>query len=415
MTAEVAVLNKLAVALAADSATTINIIGQNRPKIYTAQKLFPLVRNQPVGVMIYSNAEFVGIPWETIIKMYYQSTEGRAPLGTVEEYLYDLLGFLTKHPIRTDAREERHILEIAGRVLAEVQSDLNAIDDLAERTSALTEIIDKLIDENESLGIDESISEVDVDGVVEGHQDSLNRRIASAFRHYDLTDDLRQSLQKLIGSAIRAPTTRRTPYSGVVVAGFGDDEVLPSMASTAVMGLVGGKTKYTLVNLSSLSETGNTTLVTAFAQREMVNRFIEGVDPDFIDYLGKAVSESSARFAIETLESAGISLNEDQKQKITSNAQGLARKYMDQTKRMRHDKFVRPTVSAVQHLHKEELAGMAESLVSLTALKQRVSHDPETVGGPIDVAVISKGDGFVWIRRQHYVDPDLNRITIANY
>ena len=171
MTAEVAVLNKLAVALAADSATTINIIGQNRPKIYTAQKLFPLVRNQPVGVMIYSNAEFVGIPWETIIKMYYQSTEGRAPLGTVEEYLYDLLGFLTKHPIRTDAREERHILEIAGRVLAEVQSDLNAIDDLAERTSALTEIIDKLIDENESLGIDESISEVDVDGVVEGHQD----------------------------------------------------------------------------------------------------------------------------------------------------------------------------------------------------------------------------------------------------
>jgi hypothetical protein len=26
----------------------------------------------------------------------------------------------------------------------------------------------------------------------------------------------------------------------------------------------------------------------------------------------------------------------------------------------------------------------------------------ESVGGPIDVAVISSGDGFVWIRRKQY-------------
>ena len=32
----------------------------------------------------------------------------------------------------------------------------------------------------------------------------------------------------------------------------------------------------------------------------------------------------------------------------------------------------------------------------------------ETVGGPVDVAVISKGDGFIWIRRKHYFDPALN-------
>ena len=57
---------------------------------------------------------------------------------------------------------------------------------------------------------------------------------------------------------------------------------------------------------------------------------------------------------------------------------------------------------------------MAEALVNLTALKRRVSDEMETVGGPIDVAVISKGDGFVWIRRQHYFDPDLNHITMAN-
>jgi len=28
----------------------------------------------------------------------------------------------------------------------------------------------------------------------------------------------------------------------------------------------------------------------------------------------------------------------------------------------------------------------------------------ETVAGPIDVAIISKGDGLIWIKRKHYFD-----------
>ena len=75
---------------------------------------------------------------------------------------------------------------------------------------------------------------------------------------------------------------------------------------------------------------------------------------------------------------------------------------------MRKRKFVAPIMNIVEHLPKEELAEMAEALVNLTALKRRVSLDLETVGGPIDVAVVSKGDGLIWTRRKHYFDPALN-------
>ena len=51
---------------------------------------------------------------------------------------------------------------------------------------------------------------------------------------------------------------------------------------------------------------------------------------------------------------------------------------------------------------------MAESLVNLTMFKQKVSMHAETVGGPIDVAIISKGDGFVWIKRKFYFNKELN-------
>ncbi len=79
MTAEVALLNKTAVVLAADSAMTIAGSG----KTYPAQKLFALTKHHPVGAMIYNNAEFMGIPWETLVKMYRRSL-GNKSQPTIE-------------------------------------------------------------------------------------------------------------------------------------------------------------------------------------------------------------------------------------------------------------------------------------------------------------------------------------------
>jgi hypothetical protein len=69
----------------------------------------------------------------------------------------------------------------------------------------------------------------------------------------------------------------------------------------------------------------------------------------------------------------------------------------------------------VSFLPKDELPNLAESLVELTSLKRHVSTDAETVGGPIDVALITKAEGFVWIKRKHYFKPELNPSFFANY
>jgi hypothetical protein len=74
-----------------------------------------------------------------------------------------------------------------------------------------------------------------------------------------------------------------------------------------------------------------------------------------------------------------------------------------------------PIVEIVDHLPKEELAAMAEALVNLTSFKRHVTKQAETVGGPIDVAVISRGDGLIWIKRKHYFDKALNQHFLSNY
>jgi hypothetical protein len=82
---------------------------------------------------------------------------------------------------------------------------------------------------------------------------------------------------------------------------------------------------------------------------------------------------------------------------------------------LRRENYTNSIINIVSVLPKDELAAMAESLVNLTSFKRRVSSEEETVGGPIDVAVISKDDGFIWIKRKHYFDPELNHQFFSNY
>lgn len=72
------------------------------------------------------------------------------------------------------------------------------------------------------------------------------------------------------------------------------------------------------------------------------------------------------------------------------------------------DNFINPVLNSIGALPKDELANMAESLIHITSLKRKIASDLETVGGDIDVSIISKGDGFIWKRRKHYFDAELN-------
>ena len=66
--------------------------------------------------------------------------------------------------------------------------------------------------------------------------------------------------------------------------------------------------------------------------------------------------------------------------------------------------YDQPFMGAVSALPRQDLAKMAEALVNLTAFLMRMTADQdETVAEPIDVALLSKGDGFIWIKHKDLV------------
>ncbi len=101
--------------------------------------------------------------------------------------------------------------------------------------------------------------------------------------------------------------------------------------------------------------------------------------------------------------------------KMNAASKNVLKKFRVAFEKFREETLINPIVSTDSVLPKDELAAMAEALVSLTSFKRKFSLDAETVGGPIDVAVLSKGDGFVWIKRKHYFKAELNPHFLTNY
>ena len=144
MTAEVAVMNKSAVALAADSAITITTGDLNQSKVFnTANKLFTLSKYQPVGIMVYNSMELGGVPWETIIKEYRKNL-AEEPLDTIKDYCDNFFNFLCDNEILfPDKLQNCVVHNIIRRSYKSIKTDVDKKND-DEVGDYLNELIKKI-------------------------------------------------------------------------------------------------------------------------------------------------------------------------------------------------------------------------------------------------------------------------------
>ncbi|MBK7833851.1 MAG: hypothetical protein IPJ56_16175 [Gemmatimonadetes bacterium] len=421
MTAEVAVLNRLGVALAADSAVTI---GRDATKIFgSAEKLFQLSPSAPVGVMVYGNASFLGLPWETIIKTY------RAQLGTtsfpsIADHAKNLREYLTDNealfPIATHRRVTGILVTaLYGAIRKDLYERLNTEAEQREslEDSDLPPIVEAVFEKRLAdilkgspiAGFDPSFIAL-VTAFVEAEYEQWWVQVFEQLPFSDLAKELaRQVAVEMLTRVYFGPMV-----GGVVVAGFGDSEFLPALVSFEVEEAALGRPRWREGSGSNIGEQGDASII-AFAQQEVVKQFLEGIDPALADH----IYGSSASVLTGLVDLILQKLAEVDNEMAATLASTLRPQLDDIKKGLQADWNARrretamPVVGIAATLPKDELAAMAESLVNLTKFRRRVTPERETVGGPIDVAVITKGDGFVWVRRKHYFDPALNPRVVA--
>lgn len=418
MTAEVVILNRSAVAIAADSAVTVGAPGR---KIYnTANKLFPLSTVEPVAAMVYGAGSLNSIPWETVIKEHRRQL-ATTSYGSVEEYATSLIAYLPSLVEHVPRQEQ---LE---RVVMTAWWELDVVRSLVEGTVMAasaegTPLTEAQIRSEILSRVNARISHLEQVGFIDGISSALvGREIGAAIKDWPAfvdeylnglptNSEIKRRARVMARASLRA--AQQSPWgSGLVVTGFGTHQLFPALSHYIVDGIIAGRVRAWRASGVCIGKDQSAGIY-PFAQEDMVATFMDGIHPDYRwelkEFVGEAIDLVIEHFAEQV--KGSISASE---YSALLNEMGLARAnstdhFQDRLRGFLKTNNSDPIMSIVELLPKEEIAEMAEALVNLTSFKRRVTPEAETVGGPIDVAVISKGDGLVWIKRKHYFAPELN-------
>ncbi len=427
MTTEIAILNKAGLALAADSAMTLSIQGSEgqKRKIYnTANKVFALSKHAPVGTMIYNNSRLMNIPWETIIKRYRRCL-GKKRFPRLEDYCKDIFRFLGKLPVSDDT-EAQHVLSAAYVIFEDIKKQLDGFvksvfkekrkTDETEVKSKLREIIAVESKKFAEYAKDAEFSEKEKGRLRSKYRKSIFDIAKQIFEGRPLTTQDRSQLTHIVVNA--ASTVHQ---SGLVVAGFGEDELYPSYFDYNISGVLLGKAVKRLQKSTAISDT-NEAVISPFAQSDEVVTFMEGMGRDVSEFFDQTLGKTLQKYFPQKLVQAireKVSVNDNDGRQMLQIASEMGKGAYDTIiaylEDLKHRKYSNPVTQATKFLQKDELATMAETLVNLVSFRKQVTLEAETVGGPIDVAVITKGDGLVWIKRKHYFQPELNHHFFRNY
>lgn len=415
MTAEVAILNRETIALAADSASTVSL-GDSK-KIYSkANKIIPISMDHPVAVMIYGNAQMLDTSWELLIRDYAQKL-GSRKYDRLADYGHDFIDYIKAENlfISRDAQFEfakqkinfliDGMLYIIDRRISQLFYKRKQLD-----TQDIVLMVDKLIDQLNRNWTEGKLGVEDPRNLDPELRSDLLKyaemTIDNWFSKFPLSPDMRRRLLDLcIHVFLYFP---RRPFNhshvaGIVFVGFGEGEASPSYQDYWIDGKMFNQLKYKL-NDEYQIDVQHAVGIFPFAQSDMVHLYLEGIHPELRRKMRNHQIELIEELPKKLVQELPATMDPGERNLILMRFNQILRaEFQQYNKEIRNDQWqlVDPVLKTLNFLPKEDMAELAESLISLTCMRKRISHELEDVGAPVDVAVITKIDNFQWIKNKN--------------
>ena len=404
-------MNRNAIAMAADSAVTI---GNHLAIHNSANKLFSLSFDAPLGVIVYSNPVLMAVPMEIIIKEYRKNKKGKT-CSKFNDYVHDFMSYMEKHQsfFRFDVAEREYVctlfLSMLNYISKEFEERLHSGSVAQDINQINTEKIVFEMTLKQSLNFFanfERCNDFHFSQYVEGkyRNDFMEIISKSSFADF-LTFEDKENLVK-IGSALFDTIYDGGIHVGLAIAGYGESEIFPSLIHLHIGGVINGKIRYWKKAMEQISEKKLFSIV-PFAQTDVIQTFMFGINDRFLGYLSQEVSKQ-IQICVDGMDNAWFM--DGKKSEVCNKLCDVSENILKGTANMAFQNYLEPIRGAIETLPIEELSLLAESMINITSIRRKVALDSNvgTVGGPIDVAIISKGDGFIWMKRKHYFDKEYN-------
>lgn len=325
MTAEIAILNRSAIAFAADSAVTISV--GSKEKVYdTAEKLFELSRRQPLALMIYNNVEFVGVPLDVLIRKFRVEVADETDFASVRDVGNSFVNYLKDFPhddheenvyfvnlLRPKFDRVNRMLQGKGRSIIESLKDGTVTpEQLPTPMEMVFSIVESERKKEETFSLPNFLNGVNI------------TRFRSRYRHLvkyaadnfigfasDFDRKTLLEIERYAFSLIKS--SRSSPLkTGLVFGGFADEDMFPTLYYIEIDGIFFGELKTISCSEVDIDRKNTKAEVVPFAQKEMVERFMYGLDAELESeirrFVSGAISDVIDAAAIDMPENVGEQL-----------------------------------------------------------------------------------------------------------
>ena len=352
--------------------------------------------------MVSGSLTLRGFPFEVLIWEWSKTLTGKLP--SVADYLPSFIAWLEVKPeLQQDSAEKEYFMSLIDSALQNIwdgSDDLQTVGEVPEDSDTAAEFLERVKNweryaksrrafpgwsEKYSSELSKSKFSDIIDNRIEYWFD--DRPIAATSRNL------------IAGICETLPAWATTgSYTELVVTGFGSDEMLPKMSAVGLFGVLAGVARHKEIEVESIEESGG--YFQFFGQWDASIQFIRGLDRG----IQQAVVNFMERY-VRTLVSTQSMFIEDEGDEdlelFISDKVRIARGELeDLIKEHSREKFVDPLMQVISMSPEADLARMARSLIEIQSIRQSINEITPTVGGPIDVAVISKTNSFRWVRHK---------------
>lgn len=410
MTSEIAVMNQRAVALAADSAVTLidggTVVVRNEQR-----KLFNLHDGRPVAIMFFGVADLLGHPWDVVIEHF--QARAKAPLHSrlgdyAEQFVNALDGEGDFLPRDRQKEDYRRLLASVFRYIFRYAQFLRDGGDPALAQASDVQILELAIERlwQEYQQREDGSARPDLPCFPAGfartvereHSGLISELVEYGFGGFSLS---KTAILRLKDIAVFCVTKDLfvEDVTGLVVSGYGKEDRYPVTVTYYVSAVVSGIAKRARMSVDEIG-TENRSRIRVFADSEVTHAFIRGIDfnlerrlyAGFWSLLHGVVDE-----LISGMPGASDAAREELRRRYHNE---MLPQYFNALRNMigayQQQVFVNPVLRVLEIAARKELAETARDLVELNVFKKRIMAKQETVGGTIDVAVISREGGFQW-------------------
>lgn len=437
MTVQIALMNQEAVTLATDSTGIVETI--DGLKIHhSATKIYELTHNSPIGIMVDSSSGLMTVPWGTIVKMYKDKL-GAQKFDRLKDYAENFIEFLKNEPLVPEAEQERYMNQ---RIVSFLKNVVKSVEKDIENHKS-TSIFNTL---KENLGTDIDAEKIDwVECVQETLEDKQIKDIISdTIKKYedrlggfsstvppnfirDTANKYKSQIDTQIKDAFRDfPTLSKSQYnrlrntcanhlsnprdidttSQILIAGFGEEEMFPSTETFSIDIFVNNQLIYRKYeSFCTKVDFDNPASIASFPESGGIIALIQGIDPMYQSYTVDNLQSLFREYQDIVLSRNDSS--EEQRQEIVCELKYMEKyileKYETDIYSFAYQLYEEPFLEIIKSLPKEALPSIVESMVKLSLLKRNSSEEIEMIDGPVDIVMISKVDGFEWIKRKGIV------------